>query len=75
MKKINSDDNLNRCSLCKKEAEDCIEVECGNNAENTLILNLCKEHSEEQERIGSEFDKKYGHIIEAMNNVRGYHGE
>ncbi len=58
------------CSFCPKEAEDSLEVECGNNAEYSIELNLCAEHLKEQEKTGYAFEQKYGKEIEELNNQR-----
>jgi hypothetical protein len=48
------------CSLCEKIAVDSFEVECGNNAEYSIQLNVCEEHLKESENMGYGFDEKYG---------------
>lgn len=59
-----------KCSLCNSDATDSIEVECGNNAEYSLVLDLCEEHWKEQEELGYKFDEKYGGKIELLHNER-----
>ena len=61
---------VKQCSLCHREADDSIDVECGNNAEYSITLNLCAEHLKESETLGYGFDQKYGAEIEKMNNER-----
>jgi hypothetical protein len=52
------------CLLCKKDAVDSMTVETGNNAEMAVEVDLCREHFEEQEQIGYEFESKYYAKIE-----------
>src|ERR1700690_568472 len=53
------------CFLCKHtKAEDAIEVECGNNAENSVMLYLCEAHLKEAEDTGYDFQCKYSDQIE-----------
>ena len=53
------------CVLCKRaKAEDCIEIECGNNAENSVNLWLCESHLKEAEDDICSFSDKYGEKIE-----------
>lgn len=59
-----------KCSFCEGEAIDGMEVECGNNAEYSITIDLCESHSQEQERLGYKFEEKYGKRIEEMNNER-----
>lgn len=47
-----------------------MEVECGNNAEYSIVINLCDEHLKEEESTGYAFEEKYGARIEQMNNER-----
>jgi|WetSurMetagenome_2_1015567.scaffolds.fasta_scaffold212049_3 hypothetical protein len=54
------------CVLCKHtKAEDSIEVECGNNAENSVNLWLCEAHLKEADDDYSAFSDKYGEKIES----------
>jgi hypothetical protein len=55
-----------KCSLCKKEAIDSTDVECGNNAEYSITLNLCHSHCHEYEKLGYEFEEKYGKEIQCI---------
>jgi hypothetical protein len=53
------------CFICKHtKAEDSIEVECGNNAENSVTLPLCEAHLQEAEDTGYDFQCKYAEKIE-----------
>jgi len=55
----------NYCVLCKhSKAEDAIEFECGNNAENSIQLWLCEAHLKEAEDTGYDFQEKYADKIE-----------
>ncbi len=54
------------CSLCEKDAIDSFEVECGNNAEYSIELNVCEEHLKENEDLGYKFDEKYGAKFEEI---------
>jgi len=60
------------CSFCKNEAVDSMDVECGNNAEYSITVNLCKKHLKESDATGYKFEEKYGARIEQMNNERWY---
>lgn len=61
-----------KCSLCICEAIDSFSVECGNNAEYSIELNVCDSHLKESERLGYNFEEKYRKEIELMNNERFY---
>ena len=53
------------CVLCKHtKAEDRIEVECGNNAENSVWLDLCEAHLKEADDPNIYLEEKYGEQIE-----------
>ena len=59
-----------KCSLCNSEAVDSIEVECGNNAEYAISLNLCEAHLNESQETGYAFEEKYGRQIELLLSER-----
>jgi hypothetical protein len=59
-----------KCFLDGNEAVDSFEVECGNNAEYTIMLNVCEKHADESDKLGYGFDEKYGKEIEKLNNER-----
>mgnify|MGYP007031191476 CR=1 FL=1 len=61
-----------KCSFCESEAVDSMVVECGNNAEYSIEINLCESHLKEEEATGYKFEEKYGDRIEQMNNERWY---
>lgn len=48
-----------KCSLCNKIAVDGMDIETGNNAEETISINLCEDHLDEQEKTGYAFEEKY----------------
>ena len=55
----------NYCFLCKHtRADDSVEVECGNNAENSVQLDMCEAHMKEFDDLGYTFQEKYGQQIE-----------
>ena len=59
-----------KCSFCKSDAIDSMDVECGNNAEYSITVNLCDVHAKEADELDYKFNEKYGAIIEQMNNER-----
>jgi hypothetical protein len=61
-----------KCSFDDNEAEDSFEVECGNNAEYCITLNLCRTHLRESDDLGHAFEEKYGKEIEKILNERFY---
>jgi hypothetical protein len=52
------------CALCRNEAPDSIDLECGNNAENSVALWLCDAHYDEFEKDNYAFQDKYADKIE-----------
>ena len=48
-----------KCSLCNKIAVDGMDIETGNNAEESISINLCEDHLDEQEKTGYKFEQKY----------------
>jgi len=61
-----------RCFLDGNDAVDSFDVECGNNAEYSITLNVCQQHLEESEKLGYGFEEKYGATIEKINNERWF---
>lgn len=61
-----------KCSLCGQPAIDSWEVECGNNAEYSIVLNVCEEHLKESEDLGYGFDEKHGGKFEKILAERWY---
>lgn len=56
----------NYCALCKHtKAEDSIEFECGNNAENSVSVWLCEAHLKEAEESEYAFRDKYAEKLES----------
>jgi hypothetical protein len=55
-----------KCSLCQCIAIDGMMVECGNNAEYQIYLNLCFSHSNQADELGYQFEEKYSHIFEQL---------
>lgn len=53
-----------KCAICKNIAPDSIEIECGNNAENSVALWLCEPHLDEFEKDEWAFRDKYDDKIE-----------
>lgn len=53
-----------RCVLCHRKAFTSIEIECGNNAENMVTLELCYTHLREAEKEPCDFSDTYGEKIE-----------
>ena len=65
----------NYCVLCKRsKATDGIEIECGNNAENSVMLWLCEEHMAEFDNDEWAFRDKYSDKIEGawLENMLSY---
>lgn len=55
---------LNRCSVCKKHSVDSMEFEGGNNAEFSMIFEMCQEHWDEYEKDEYAFRDKYAELID-----------
>ena len=65
----------NYCVLCKRtKADDGVEIECGNNAENSVILYMCEAHMAEFENDEWAFRDKYSDKIEGewLKNMLSY---
>lgn len=54
-----------KCAICKSPAEDSIEFECGNGAENSVDMYLCESHLAECEKDECAFQDKYAEKIES----------
>lgn len=53
-----------RCAICKQHAVDSIEFEGGNNAELSMIFNMCQAHFDEYEKDEWAFRDKYAEKID-----------
>lgn len=62
------------CGLCKHEAVESIEFECGNNAENSVAMYLCENHLAEYDKDEYAFQDKYANQIEVgwMEDMLSY---
>ena len=55
------------CSFCSQPADDGCIIECGNDEEYSLGVDLCPTHTEEIDRLSPiEFNAKYAERLEQL---------
>ncbi len=58
-----------KCSLCQKEAIDSFITETGNNAEISVVVNLCQSHFDEWDNAELVFEGRYAEeLLELTQN-------